>query len=622
MVVERFWIRRLVVRGAGRSDAELDFSAGLNLLTGFSNTGKTYVVECIDYALGASEPPRSLHEARGYDHVLLEIVAGSAAHTIIRTFPSTDTAVIADSSIADWDGVSGEEVKVKVNPKSDARTLSRWLVERSGFDPKTPVIKNARGQRQSLSFRGIAPFVTVTETDVIKEGSPVLTENPTQHTASRSMFRLFLTGLPPTDEIASLRAAYELRDEASHRAKTLAVLIDQAKADVSEDGLDRQALEDEAEQIDQQIAQLAETVAASGEALRTQIDSRKASLLEASRARSRATALTKLEARFRLLRQHYKADVERLEFVLEGGHFFRQIAATHCPTCEREIDPEDDDCHPESASFEQIEAACRAEIGKVQPRLHDLERAIEDTLADLAAAEAAHRSALDIAASTDAAIQRSAAPTASSARTQAQVLTGRRREIGASLAHFRDLDRYTDARDQAITEARAQLARYRPEQDLAALDSLTTEVKALLDDWRYPTGSGVRFDLESEDLVIDGKGRADNGKGVRAITHAAFTVGLLNMCLKLDLPHPGIAIIDSPLTPFKGPSDDDGSRVSSAVHTAFLWSLSRQSNRQTIIIENVDPPDGLDRAATVHEFTGDSTRGRKAFFPEARDPDS
>lgn len=47
------------------------------------------------------------------------------------------------------------------------------------------------------------------------------------------------------------------------------------------------------------------------------------------------------------------------------------------------------------------------------------------------------------------------------------------------------------------------------------------------------------FDKVASDFVIDGKPRGSRGKGLRAITHAAVSVALLEFCQEEELPHPG-----------------------------------------------------------------------------------
>lgn len=110
---------------------------------------------------------------------------------------------------------------------------------------------------------------------------------------------------------------------------------------------------------------------------------------------------------------------------------------------------------------------------------------------------------------------------------------------------------------------------------------------------------------------------ADRRKGVRAVTHAAFTVGLLAHCLQQETPHSGFVLLDTPLSPFKGMTDaEEDPEMERSVREACLRSLATRADLgQTIMIENVDPPVGLSNQAVVHEFVGELGDGREGFYP-------
>lgn len=59
-------------------------------------------------------------------------------------------------------------------------------------------------------------------------------------------------------------------------------------------------------------------------------------------------------------------------------------------------------------------------------------------------------------------------------------------------------------------------------------DKFAGIVLATLKDWHFPEIDRVHFEAKTRDLVINGKNRTSFGKGLRAITQAAFTVSLLH----------------------------------------------------------------------------------------------
>jgi hypothetical protein len=75
----------------------------------------------------------------------------------------------------------------------------------------------------------------------------------------------------------------------------------------------------------------------------------------------------------------------------------------------------------------------------------------------------------------------------------------------------------------------------------ANLDEFAEEVGSILQAWNVPGTKRVFFDPKENDLQLDGKLRGSQGKGLRALTNAAFIIGLMTYCLRKNRPHPGVA---------------------------------------------------------------------------------
>src|ERR1041385_8642878 len=73
VVVNALILRYLAYLGPNCPNAELSFSAGLNVICGASDTGKSYVAETIDFMLGQESPVRDIPERAGYDRIRLKI---------------------------------------------------------------------------------------------------------------------------------------------------------------------------------------------------------------------------------------------------------------------------------------------------------------------------------------------------------------------------------------------------------------------------------------------------------------------------------------------------------------------------------------------------------------------
>ena len=61
-----FWISRLRAIGKKVKTAEVSFSKHFNVISGASDTGKSYILQCINYMMGAKDPPMSVTEDQGY----------------------------------------------------------------------------------------------------------------------------------------------------------------------------------------------------------------------------------------------------------------------------------------------------------------------------------------------------------------------------------------------------------------------------------------------------------------------------------------------------------------------------------------------------------------------------
>ena len=60
-------LRYLAFFGPDNPPADLSFAPGLNVICGASETGKSFIVESIDFMLGQENPVRDIPERDGYD---------------------------------------------------------------------------------------------------------------------------------------------------------------------------------------------------------------------------------------------------------------------------------------------------------------------------------------------------------------------------------------------------------------------------------------------------------------------------------------------------------------------------------------------------------------------------
>ena len=141
-------------------------------------------------------------------------------------------------------------------------------------------------------------------------------------------------------------------------------------------------------------------------------------------------------------------------------------------------------------------------------------------------------------------------------------------------------------------------------------------MKACCRSGHFPNANRVFFDESKRDVQIAGKDRGSTGKGLRAITHAAVKIGLMEFCRERNLPHPGFVVLDSPLLAYWKPEgDEDDLRGTDLKEMFYRYLLGLRKDNQVIIIENEHPPGFVSGEGNVIVFTKNPHQGRYGFFP-------
>ena len=86
--MSRFYIEKLVVSGGGHKPSIIEFGEGLNFVLGPSNTGKSLVMECLDYAFGfkpkKDHPSKIVDNNYGYKNITLYLRTDSGTVVLER----------------------------------------------------------------------------------------------------------------------------------------------------------------------------------------------------------------------------------------------------------------------------------------------------------------------------------------------------------------------------------------------------------------------------------------------------------------------------------------------------------------------------------------------------------
>lgn len=165
-------LRHICFTGPSKPPASLSFQRGLNVLYGASETGKSFVLESIDYMLGGNSSLRDIPERVGYDQIFLGIeTENGEAFTFVR---STDRgAFYLFQGLHQQVPAGIDPVVLKAKHSSeDQENLSNLLLNKISMSNKR-LKKNARCETKNLSFRDLVRLCLINEGDIQKQGTPI-----------------------------------------------------------------------------------------------------------------------------------------------------------------------------------------------------------------------------------------------------------------------------------------------------------------------------------------------------------------------------------------------------------------------------------------------------------------
>ena len=614
---KRLTIHNLRVTGPNRELAEVTFTAGLNVIAGASDTGKTFIFEALDFMMGGGDPLRRIPESIGYDTVFLQIVPSNGApFTVRRAFDGGDVEV---QEFADGRKRTSTRV-LELSGKhitGSTRSLSAYLlalIDLSGRE----IRKDARGSKTALTFRDVSKFTLIGEERIIHQGSPVISGQFTEATRESNLFGFFLTGqddgqIVPQEDKTKRNARLDTE------ANVVGEILEQSRSTLQVLAPNPREISDQTAKLDATIKELSTSIVATQEEIAALEDERKELYERRTILDSRKGFVVEQLKRLRLLDDYYRTDVERLNAVVEASKVFHELPEGICPLCHQTIatsESEDTDGHAD------FEAACMHEVAKILNLQGDLKSAIEDFITE---EDELGRTLETVALRLgliDLQFKRSLAPSAQSTQEELQAAIDKRTAL-AQAESIRSTVENLELRLQGLVQERkTKLPKlvFENRASTSAAFEFCKVVEGLLAAWKYPRLGTVSFDSDGCDLVIGGQDRANKGKGYRAVTYAAFTIGLMKYCREKGIPHPGFVVLDTPLNPFKGPmSAPDDDSLTNEVKVAFYEYLAKdKSGDQVIVLENEDPPETIRKNIRFHSFTGNMALGRFGFFPRTR----
>lgn len=601
-------IRKILFKGP-KKQASLNFNSGVNVICGASDTGKSFLAESIDFMLGGSEL-REIPELAPYAEIELHLSTSEGQNWCLQR-----AITGGNFRLNDLDDDSLTEIILKQDHNhSTVDNLSGFLLEKVGLLNKRILKSSKKSTTQSLSFRNLARLTVVQEDEIHQKGSPFWSGQFVTKTSDIATVKLLLTDIDDSAVVSPLESPNQNIDQVT--------VLDELLLEIS---AEMDNIEENEEQFHAQLERLENTIEKQNDSLHIlefqlnqSVQERYEVFESKNKLNLRLSEISELLVRFQLLREHYIVDIDRLKSIQESGSIFFHLEIISCPICGS--DPEaqhfNDTCNIE---IEKIINSATAEIEKINQLLKELDDTVQDLYSEEKSLTTLLKEAETKYEKIDHFIQQTIVPQVGNFRNSFSELIEKRSRIHKILELFSRYNRL-DERKRILLED-ANIPREKSEVKAGIPESIAHElsmkVSTILKAWKFPGECHVYFDKKALDFVIDGKPRGSTGKGLRAITHAAVNVALLEYCQENGLSHPGFLVLDSPLLAYYEPEGEDdialsGSNLKEMFYTYLIEH--HQSDSQIIIVENQHPPLNVQNQISLTVFTKNPNEGRFGFL--------
>ena len=575
-----FILKELRIVGDSLNNASVIFEKGVNVITGPSNVGKSYIFQCINYMFGASKPPKPIKQARAYEFIYLEIKDSKNDPFTLLTDLKGGNFKLYNSTIDDIKETDEFEILNRRHNPASEKTISAFLLKLNNLSGKK-IRTNKSGKTRQVSYRDIVKFSMVNETRITTEDS-IVVHNYRDKTIESSVLKLIATGKDDSSIIASLSP-----NQIANRKGKLEIL----KKFISDNTNKLKAYKTEPSIMLIETNSIIEKLSERHSTLQNQFNEienkRKDTLTELYKKQSRKRIIDELYKRSALLKSHYDSDISRLKSTTETSILLNEENHSingNCPLCNGEI--------KEVCSISDINKiidSCSKEIQKIESLIQELiesEKVLKEETVNISLEVFNLEKIIEV---TTLKLDKGVGLEMGLIIKQINTQNEKKSHLLGALYKFEQLNKFKEEEEKLETSIPSSKDSFE-NISTASLTPLSKSIKSVLKGYNYPELTDVSYSEDKNDFVISGEDRNLSGKGVRAIIYSAFIVALQELILKKEYSI-GVPIIDSPLVSYKKQENIGAERISDDLAMDFYRYICNQSDlEQIIVIENEVPP--------------------------------
>lgn len=593
-----FYIERIIVTGSGKTDSIIELSNGVNIIYGPSNTGKTYIVKCIDYMFGSEREPIDI--STGYQYI--KIIVRTQCGTITMSRKIGENKIEVSSN--DNNVLSGKYATKASRTNYDKTINSVWL-SLIGINDLHLVISNENYKKQILSWRTFSHMFMLTETKIISEYSAILSGRDTSNTAVIASLIFLLSGQDFAE--TETKDTKEIKEAKKNAVKAY---INKELFRLSERNQELLAQLKENPNIDiaVEIEKIMAEISTNEKRINSSIEENQKILAQLYEKNENLSECNVLLNRYDELTTQYDADLKRLNFIVDGEANLNASFSTHCPFCDGEV--------VVKKNQNYIDAA-KSDYKKIKLQAKDLESASKELRSEKLSLEQEIGTLMAKKKSIEELIEKELKPQVFNLKEKLSAYKDaiecqKEIDILKRLSEQKTADMIENDTDEE-SELKFKVKEH---LDYSFINELSNSIKSFLENCNYDNLLSVIFDKADMDIVINGKKKSSNGKGYNAYFNSVVAIVLSRYMESKAKYSPDFLVLDSPILSLKEKETKKPSETMR--NTLFENIVDNQKGIQTIVIENEIPEINYKDANIIH-FTKEKNNGRYGFLLDVTD---
>ena len=599
-----FYISQVKIAGPGKKDAVVEFTDGVNVILGPSNSGKSLILACIDYCFGyvhtnKKQPDyaEKIKSLDGYNAVCVTVKTSDGSFEIVRAIGDDDHVLINGATYY-------INIKNKRQPKLNDFLLGLLGIHEPHFIRSKRAVS---ASPNSVSFRGLLPNFYVRQGKIVTERSVFFNpEDPNSGITAPALFLFLLNGNNCDDfkkkedpKISNARNEGEKQyierqlSSLSPRVEKLESLRNEMALSVSfNDDLDAQ-VEEIQKQIDKAIKE--------SHSIMAQIYERNSKLSEANT----------IEAQFKSLQTQYDSDIRRMSLILESEDKIQNYPEKNiCPVCGQPL--QSGQHRPEYAPAIIAESKLKKEkMADLQTAQADLIQRRDKIKQEISVLEKKHHvietrlnqelipKIQDLKAKID------------KRRKYDQIVTELKVVSDQVQLLHDDLDK-----NQTVEKPKDEIYHIEDDFNSNIIGNFEEYLTYILRQVRFPNASSAFWNMDTFDVAFGDKSKTGiMGGGFCAIVNACVLIAYEQLLINSGKYVPGCVFIDSPLTSLSESQYEEEKETMQ--HNFAEYLLSGKIRGQVILADHTDRIK-IDKnsAVNVIEYTHNRSHGVYGFVPD------